>query len=310
MRSGFVGSTGHGERSPARRRTRAQADGRRAARSGVTTFGTWSVGDLDVMIDVLRAVGASVTWTGPDELHDRHPGELPPEAPYELVTRLRASINVLGPLLARCGEARVAMPGGDNIGSRSSTCTSTARGHGRRTRRRARLHRERGDTVGGARIVLEFPSVGATENLLTATVLAKGKTVIENAAREPEITDSPRFSTGWAREVLGAGTSTIDVEGVESSKRWTPRSWATASRPARSSWRAGSRGASRARGRTARALRDGRAEARRDGAAHLPRSTATGFGTGRGPSGRRHRHARRSGLRHRFHADGPSRSWR
>ena len=74
--------------------------------------------DLDAMLDVMRAIGASAEWTGENELTIDASGPLTPEAPYELVTRMRASINVLGPLLARCGEARVAMPGGDNIGSR------------------------------------------------------------------------------------------------------------------------------------------------------------------------------------------------
>src|SRR4029078_7134712 len=76
------------------------------------------VADLDVMIDVLRAIGATVEWTGSTELQIDASAPLHAEAPYELVTRMRASVNVLGPLLARCGEARVAMPGGDNIGSR------------------------------------------------------------------------------------------------------------------------------------------------------------------------------------------------
>ena len=76
------------------------------------------VRDLDVMLDVLRAVGAEVEWTGTEELTIDTSGPLQPEAPYELVRRMRASINVLGPLVARCGEARVALPGGDNIGSR------------------------------------------------------------------------------------------------------------------------------------------------------------------------------------------------
>ena len=83
----------------------------------------------------------------------------------------------------------------------------------------------------GARIVLEFPSVGATENLLTAAVLAKGETVIENAAREPEITDLAAFLNRMGAHVIGAGTSTIEVEGVESSSPADTRSWATASRP-------------------------------------------------------------------------------
>src|SRR5712692_4570515 len=86
---------------------------------GVTTLRNLDpVADLDVMIEVLRAIGAGVEWTGVAELTIDATEPLRPEAPYELVTRMRASVNVLGPLLARCGEARVAMPGGDNIGSR------------------------------------------------------------------------------------------------------------------------------------------------------------------------------------------------
>ena len=186
--------------------------------SGATTLrNVDQVGDLDVMIEVLRAVGANVAWTGERELTIDTSGPLDPETPYELVTRLRASVNVLGPLLARCGEARVAMPGGDDIGSRP--LDMHLRGleamgadlhvvHGFIEGRVSRLN--------GARIVLEFPSVGATENLLTAAVLAKGQTVIENAAREPEITELAAMLNRMGARVLGAGTSTIEVEGVES----------------------------------------------------------------------------------------------
>ena len=185
---------------------------------GVTTLRNMDrVVDLDVMIDVMRAVGADVTWTGERELTIDTSGPLNPETPYELVTRLRASVNVLGPLLARCGEARVAMPGGDNIGSRPLDM------HFRGLEAMgADLHVVHGFIEGrvsrlaGARIVLEFPSVGATENLLTAAVLAKGQTVIENAAREPEITELAAMLNRMGARVLGAGTSTIEVEGVES----------------------------------------------------------------------------------------------
>jgi UDP-N-acetylglucosamine 1-carboxyvinyltransferase len=174
------------------------------------------VRDLDVMLDVLRAVGADVEWTGPEELTIDTTGPLRPEAPYALVRRMRASINVLGPLVARCGEARVALPGGDNIGSRR--LDMHVRGleamgadidveHG--------FIHARCPALCGARIVLEFPSVGATENLLTAAVLAKGETVIENAAREPEITDLTAFLNRMGAHVIGAGTSTITVEGVD-----------------------------------------------------------------------------------------------
>jgi UDP-N-acetylglucosamine 1-carboxyvinyltransferase len=173
--------------------------------------------DLDAMLDVMRAIGAGAEWTGENELTIDASGPLTPEAPYELVTRMRASINVLGPLLARCGEARVAMPGGDNIGSRKLDMHFRgleAMGaeldivHG--------LIEARCRTLCGARIVLDFPSVGATENLLTAAVLAKGQTVLDNAAREPEISDLAAFLNRMGARISGAGSSTIEVEGVES----------------------------------------------------------------------------------------------
>ncbi|HEX4777803.1 MAG TPA: UDP-N-acetylglucosamine 1-carboxyvinyltransferase, partial [Acidimicrobiia bacterium] len=124
------------------------------------------VADLDVMVAVLRALGASVETTGPDELTVDASGPLDGEAPYELVTRMRASVNVLGPLLARCGSAKVAMPGGDNIGNRKldmhfrgleAMGAELSVVHGFIEAHCSRLC--------GARIVLDFPSVGATENL-------------------------------------------------------------------------------------------------------------------------------------------------
>jgi UDP-N-acetylglucosamine 1-carboxyvinyltransferase len=173
--------------------------------------------DLDVMIEVMSAIGAEVDWSGPNELRIDATGPLVPEAPYELVTQMRASINVLGPLLARCGEARVAMPGGDNIGSRK--LDMHFRGLQAMGVELEVLHgfiEARCDRLSGARIVLDFPSNGATENLLTASVMAKGDTVIENAAREPEISDLAAFLNRMGARVSGAGTSTIEVEGVES----------------------------------------------------------------------------------------------
>jgi UDP-N-acetylglucosamine 1-carboxyvinyltransferase len=173
------------------------------------------VSDLDVMAELLRAIGAQVESHG-DEVTVDATAELLPEAPYELVTRMRASINVLGPLLARCGEARVALPGGDNIGSRK--VDMHLRGFeamGAQIDVRHGFVHARADQLGGARIVLEFPSVGATENLMTAAVLAKGTTVIDNAAREPEIADLAAFLDRMGAHVVGAGTSTIEIEGVE-----------------------------------------------------------------------------------------------
>src|SRR4029077_8735038 len=153
-----------------------------------------SVVDLDVMSDLLRAVGAVVDQPAPNVVRIDASGTLQPEAPYELVSRMRASFNVLGPLLARCGEARVALPGGDNIGSRKvdmhlrgleSMGADVEVAHGFVVARAELLH--------GARTVLDFPSVGAPENLICAAVLAKGSTVIENAAREPEVTALATF---------------------------------------------------------------------------------------------------------------------
>jgi UDP-N-acetylglucosamine 1-carboxyvinyltransferase len=174
------------------------------------------VRDLEVMIELLHAIGARVEQAGNDVLRVDASAELTPEAPYELVTRMRASFNVLGPLLARCGEARVALPGGDNIGSRKvdmhlrgleAMGADVEVAHGYVNARAELLH--------GARVVLEFPSVGATENLICAAVLAKGSTVIENAAREPEVADLAAFLDRMGAHVVGSGTSTIEIEGVE-----------------------------------------------------------------------------------------------
>jgi UDP-N-acetylglucosamine 1-carboxyvinyltransferase len=184
---------------------------------GVTTLRNMPpVLDLDVMSDLLRAVGARVDQPEANVIRVDATAPLVPEAPYELVTRMRASFNVLGPLVARCGEARVALPGGDNIGSRKvdmhlrgleSMGAEVSVEHGFVHARAEMLH--------GSRMLLEFPSVGATENLMCAAVLAKGTTVIENAAREPEVIDLAAFLDRMGAQVVGAGSSTIVIEGVE-----------------------------------------------------------------------------------------------
>ena len=138
------------------------------------------------------------------------------EAPYELVRRMRASIAVLGPLLARTGEARVAMPGGDNIGSRPIDLHLDGL-----RRMGARIDAEHGFLVAkaegltAASITLDYPSVGATENLMMAAVTADGVSVIDNAAREPEIADLAAFLVAMGAGIHGAGSATIEVEGVE-----------------------------------------------------------------------------------------------
>jgi UDP-N-acetylglucosamine 1-carboxyvinyltransferase len=173
------------------------------------------VADLDVMLDLLVAMGVGVDRVGADVVVVDTSGPLHPEAPYELVSRMRASINVLGPLLARTGEVRVAMPGGDNIGSRK--LDMHFRGLQALGVELQVVHgfiEARCNALCGARVVLEFPSVGATETLLTSAVLAKGETVIENAAREPEVTDLCALLTKMGAHIEGAGTSTLTIEGV------------------------------------------------------------------------------------------------
>jgi UDP-N-acetylglucosamine 1-carboxyvinyltransferase len=183
---------------------------------GVTTLRNMTpVADLDVMVELLGAIGATVERTGFDELRIDASNELIPEAPYEHVRRMRASINVLGPLLARHGRARVAMPGGDNIGSRKLDMHFRAlEAMGAELDVRHGFIEAHCNALASARVVLEFPSVGATETVLTAAVLAKGESVIENAAREPEIVDLCTFLAKMGAHIDGAGTSTVHVEGV------------------------------------------------------------------------------------------------
>jgi UDP-N-acetylglucosamine 1-carboxyvinyltransferase len=180
--------------------------------------------DTDYMAELLRRLGCTVD-SGSGRVHIDVPASPSHQAEYELVRRLRASICVLGPLVARCGEARVALPGGDNIGSRAldfhisglaKLGASVESEHGFIIARAPRGLR-------GATIWLDFPSVGATENLLMAAVLAKGPTVIDNAAREPEIVDLVDMLSQMGAKIGGAGTSTIEIEGVSELRPVTHR---------------------------------------------------------------------------------------
>ncbi|HYZ07434.1 MAG TPA: UDP-N-acetylglucosamine 1-carboxyvinyltransferase [Pseudonocardiaceae bacterium] len=171
--------------------------------------------DVPLMADVLRGLGCEVDVTG-DTVGITTPAEPKHEADYASVSRLRASVCVLGPLVGRCKRARVALPGGDAIGSRPLDM------HQNGLRRLgARSEIEHGCVVAeaedlhGAQIWLDFPSVGATENILMAAVLAEGTTVIDNAAREPEIVDLCRMLQEMGARLSGAGTSTLTVDGVD-----------------------------------------------------------------------------------------------
>jgi UDP-N-acetylglucosamine 1-carboxyvinyltransferase len=182
--------------------------------------------DIAIMGEVLRRLGCEVS-IAPDLANpagDRAravavdvPDEPGTEADYDLVRRLRASICVLGPLLARRGYVRVAHPGGDAIGSRGLDMHIAGL-----SRMGADISGEHGfviasapDGLHGATIWLDFPSVGATENLVMAAVLAKGVTEIDNAAREPEIVDICRMLCEMGARIEGAGTSTLRIEGVD-----------------------------------------------------------------------------------------------
>src|ERR687889_716428 len=181
--------------------------------------------DVAIMSEVLRRLGCAVTYErtpgsgGGGRLVVDVPENPSTETDYDLVRRMRASISVLGPLVARCGSAKVALPGGDAIGSRGLDMHISGL-----ERLGATIHSEHGFLVAsaprltGTSIWLDFPSVGATENLLMAAVLAEGTTVIDNAAREPEIADICAMLTGMGAQIEGAGTSTITVEGVPALK--------------------------------------------------------------------------------------------
>jgi UDP-N-acetylglucosamine 1-carboxyvinyltransferase len=172
--------------------------------------------DVTIMGDLLAAIGVDMVRPAPGKLDLTNTGNIVPIAPYELVERIRASINVLGPLLTRCGHVRLSLPGGDDFGSRpidmhiaglEAMGATFKFSHGYLEAFADRLH--------GADITFDFPSVGATENLLTAAVLAKGTTRIDNAAREPEITDLCDFLVAMGAGITGIGTSTLVIEGVE-----------------------------------------------------------------------------------------------
>lgn len=174
------------------------------------------ISDIEIMSEVLERLGATVHRNGHDLLVDTSAVNRC-ETPYELVSKMRASISVLGPLIGRFGEAHVAMPGGCQIGARKIDMHLVgleALGvefdvdHGVLVARTpGGLH--------GTHVMLEFPSVGATENLLMAAVVAEGTTCIENAACEPEIEDLANMLNAMGARVSGAGTSSIQIEGVE-----------------------------------------------------------------------------------------------
>lgn len=177
--------------------------------------------DVDVMKEILVSLGGTVSEVRPNVLHIDMSDIKGTEAEYDLVNKMRASFLIMGPLLAKKGHAKVYMPGGCTIGARP-----------------IELHLKGFEALGaeiivkdshieahapqeglvGASVYLDFPSVGATENIMTAAVLAKGVTYIENAAEEPEIVDLANFLNKMGAKIKGAGTDTIKIEGVANLK--------------------------------------------------------------------------------------------
>lgn len=176
-----------------------------------------NISDVHVMGKVLKGIGAAI------EVVDEHTLDIDTtnvdswEAPYELVAKMRASTAVMGPLLGRFGRAKIAMPGGCNLGARKIDMHilglealgvefDTAHGY---------INAQAPNGLTGTTVTLEFASVGATENLIMASVLASGTTIIDNAAREPEIVDLANMLNEMGAKIVGAGTPVVQVEGVE-----------------------------------------------------------------------------------------------
>lgn len=180
-----------------------------------TIYDVPSLADVYTINEVLRLLNAEVAFkNNMIEVDATRP--LKTEAPFEYVRKMRASVLVMGPLLARVGHARVALPGGCAIGSRpidqhlkgfEAMGATVQVGNGF-------LEAKVNGRLRGTKIYLDFPSVGATENIMMAAVLAEGTTIIENAAKEPEIVDLANFLNAMGAKVRGAGTGTIKIEGV------------------------------------------------------------------------------------------------
>lgn len=179
--------------------------------------------DVCVICDVLNSIGASINLNKKsNRISIKADSVSSIEPPYELVRKMRASFLVIGPLLSRFGRCRISLPGGCNIGTRpidlhlkgfSALGADVRLGHG--------YVEASCNKLKGAKIYLDFPSVGATENIMMAAVLAQGETIIENAAEEPEVVDLSNFLNSMGANIIGAGTDTIRITGVKELKGTT-----------------------------------------------------------------------------------------
>lgn len=174
-----------------------------------------NITDTRVLLDIIAGLGVGVTYFGENAVEIHSQATIETKTPYKEVKKLRASNLLLGPLLARCGSASIALPGGCNIGSRPMDLHIKgleALG--------AKIDLEHGfinatcQGLTGSKVYLDFPSVGATENIMMAAALAKGQTILENVAKEPEIVDLANFLNSIGAKIRGAGTDLIKIEGV------------------------------------------------------------------------------------------------
>lgn len=173
--------------------------------------------DVFTMNNVVRGLDITVAFDKENKVITVDAsGQIGSKAPYKYVNKMRASIVVLGPILARNGYARVSMPGGCTIGSRPIDLhLKGLEAMGAKISQKAGYIEARADRLKGAHFYMDFPSVGATQNLMMAATLADGTTVIENAAREPEIVDLANLLNKMGADVKGAGTDTLTIKGVE-----------------------------------------------------------------------------------------------
>ncbi len=184
----------------------------------VTLDNVPNISDVKVMLELISCLGLKTQWIGEDTLHIKGTDKVAGEASYELASKLRASNLLLGPLMARQNQARVSLPGGCNIGTRPmdlhfkglSSLGASVEIH------KGYIEAQVPKRLYGAKVYLDFPSVGATENLMMAAALAEGQTILENVAKEPEVVDLANFLNAMGANVRGAGTDLIRIEGVES----------------------------------------------------------------------------------------------
>lgn len=185
-----------------------------------------AIADVPAMAELMRSLGLEVTLDlDANRCRLDASGDVAWHAPAEQMQRIRASLSVLGPLVARNRRAHLASPGGDRIGARTIELhTRGLEAMGATVRHDGAEVEVVADGLHGAQILLEFPSVGATENLVMAAVLADGETIIDNAAREPEIQDLCRMLVAMGARIEGIGTPTLLIDGVD---RLAPTTWAT-----------------------------------------------------------------------------------